>query len=529
MARERPRAVALHLVAGAFALLSGCGSRHDTSVLRVVTPGDPAVLFKTGDDSIYPARLMRAATSEGLVAFDPQGRVVPALADRWIVLDGGQSYIFRLRDGTWSDGAPLTAASAQVALRAAIARLRGTAFGLDLAVIEDIRVMAGRVVEIRLSQPMPDLLQLLAQPELGLLRRDRGAGPMQLVRRGDVAELTPIAPERLGLPVVPQWAARTGALQLTAQEGTTALRRFAHGEAEVLVGGRMQQFPGIAQAGVAPGAVRLDPVIGLFGLAITNTNGFLSSAENREALAMAIDRDALVAAMGAQGWTATTRVVPARIENLPEAAPERWAGIAIADRQARARATVLRWMTSEPPPLHTRAAPAAPPPEPLPSGALPAQRLVPAAAPPQVRIALPPGPGADLLFARLRTDFAAIGVVAVRVDAQDKPDLTLVDVVARYARPAWFLNRFNCHVQHALCDSGTDALMDAVRVTADAPTRARLLAEAEASLTATNVFIPLAAPLRFALVSGDVGSDADAFATNPIGWHPLMPMALKPK
>ena len=51
---------------------------------------------------------------------------VEALADRWIVTDDGQSYIFRLRDGTWLDGSPLTAASARAALLAAIAGAKRT-------------------------------------------------------------------------------------------------------------------------------------------------------------------------------------------------------------------------------------------------------------------------------------------------------------------------------------------------------------------------------------------------------------------
>ena len=301
-------------------LLAACHS-GDPATLRIVTPGDASILFASADDSAYPARLMRAATAEGLVAFDPEGRVVPALADRWIVLDGGQDYIFRLREGTWKDGEPLTAASAQAALRAAIGRLRGTAFALDLAVIDEIRVMAGRVVEIRLSQPMPDLLQLLAQPELGLIHHNTSAGPMQLRRQGDIAELTGIAPERLGLPAIADWSTRTRTLRLEAEDGALAVRQFARGGAEVMLGGRMQQFPLVASLGIARGALRPDPVIGLFGLAVANDDGFLGSADNREALAMAIDRDALAAAFNVSGWVMTTRVVPAMGETMARPVP----------------------------------------------------------------------------------------------------------------------------------------------------------------------------------------------------------------
>src|SRR3546814_17956014 len=55
------------------------------------------------------AQLMIGATGQGLVAFDAQGAIEPALAERWIVEDEGKSYIFRLRKATWPDGEEITA------------------------------------------------------------------------------------------------------------------------------------------------------------------------------------------------------------------------------------------------------------------------------------------------------------------------------------------------------------------------------------------------------------------------------------
>jgi len=45
-------------------------------------------------------------------------------------------YLFRLRDGTWPGGARITAETAAAALRKALAQIKGTALGLDLAAIE---------------------------------------------------------------------------------------------------------------------------------------------------------------------------------------------------------------------------------------------------------------------------------------------------------------------------------------------------------------------------------------------------------
>src|SRR5688572_17378357 len=100
-------------IAGSLALLTivtlAACDRSDDSTARVVVIGDKDDAFEHGARLSLAGQLVRASTVEGLVAFDPQGRIVPALADRWIVTDDGRSYIFRLRDGTWRNGEALTA------------------------------------------------------------------------------------------------------------------------------------------------------------------------------------------------------------------------------------------------------------------------------------------------------------------------------------------------------------------------------------------------------------------------------------
>src|SRR5690554_3646052 len=183
--------------------LAGC-SRGNDGALEVAFIDSAENLFDTGLRLSSPAQHLRAATESGLVALNAQGEVVPALADRWIVTDDGRSFIFRLRESTWADGSALTAESVRAELRSAIRALRGTALGLDLAPIEEVRAMAGRVVEIRLSAPVPMLLQLLAQPELALSPGRSGdtggSGPMLMKRDGSTAVLTMKPPEDRGIP-----------------------------------------------------------------------------------------------------------------------------------------------------------------------------------------------------------------------------------------------------------------------------------------------------------------------------------------
>ncbi|MEO0030754.1 MAG: hypothetical protein RIS94_512 [Pseudomonadota bacterium] len=451
--------------------------------------------FRTGSVRLSPAsQLLRAATIEGLVGFDAEGRVVPALADRWIVTDDGQAYIFRLRDGTWPDGSRISAEDAAGTLRKVLSALRGTALGLDLDGIDQVRVMADRVIEIDLVAPMPDLLTLLAQPELGLVHAKRGSGPMALKRDGDTAVLTLIPPERRGLPVQEDFAERSRSLLLEVKPISQAIARFNDGYVDAVLGGTVDSLPLAGIGGLSRGNVQLDPVIGLYGLLVERDAGFLADAPAREALALAIDRDALIAAFNVGGWQPTTRIVSADVEGDLGTVGERWIGMAAEQRRALAAERVARWRAAGNPP-------------------------------PALTIAMPDGPGSRIVLQRLQADFAAIGITLSRVDEGARADLRLVDSVARYGRATWFLNQLSCAVHKPACNPVGDARLAEARQTGDARQRSALLAEAEAEITSANGYIPIARPLRWSLVRSGVAG----FAPNPWGWHPLPPLAAVPK
>ena len=98
-------------------------------------------------------------------------------------------------------------------------------------------------------------------------------------------------------------------------------------------------------------------------------------------------------------------------------------------------------------------------------------------------------------------------------------------MVARYPRTSWFLNQLSCDIQTAVCSAEADRLAGAAAASPDAAARARLLAEAEVKLTEINSFIPFGAPIRWSLVRGST----TGFVANRLGYHPLMPLALRPK
>ena len=486
---------ALLAAAGAAAclMLAACHG-GDQNAVKVVVIGEAQAPFVGGPHLPVAAGLVRSATAEGLVGLDEEGYVIPALADRWIVTNNGLNYIFRLRDGTWSDGSPISAETVRDGLQQALAAQRGTALGLDLAEISDVRAMAGLVVEIRIAHPMPDLLQVLAQPELGPLHHGRGAGPMTLARHGQQAVLNPIPPEKLGLAPVDGWADMARPVSLHGLDGASAIADFAAGRADVVLGGTFVDLPRTHRGALGKSAARIDPVAGLFGLQVSNTSGLLATPQMREAVAMAIDRDSLATAIGPRGWSPSTRVVAPGMDGEPGLVGERWQDMDLDGRRILAARRVGVWQTGS-------------------------------AQPPVLRIALPEGPGADILFDRLDSDMTAIGITLQRAARGDAADLTLVDRVARYPRAAWFLDELACRPGHTACNPLADTLAARARLAPDDHSAAVLWAQAETVLTQSNAFIPFGAPIRWSLVNAQTAG----FSVNRFGIHALMPLAMQGK
>ena len=137
---------------------------------------------------------------------------------------------------------------------------------------------------------------------------------------------------------------------------------------------------------------------------------------------------------------------------------------------------------------------------------------------------MPKGPGADILFRALQSQFAEIGIATVRVAMDEQPDLALRERIARYGGAQWFLNQFDCAVSRAVCSEDVDFLLDLARDSSTPEEQASYLAEAEAALVALSVYIPFGPPIRWSMVRGDV----TGFAENPWGLHPLFPLSGAP-
>lgn len=437
------------------------------------------------------AKLMLESTAQGLVAFDAAGDIMPALAQRWIVQEDGRSYIFRLRRATWPNGARVTAKDVARMVNARIELIRATDPDGPLDAVSAAIPMTGEVVEIRLLAARPNLLQMLAQPQMGLSARNGGTGPYSQQRWGRALMLEPVSDpadpvDEAGVPPEERRILR-------AEKAALAVARFDAGQAALVLGGRYADLPLTQQAGIDASAIRIDPVMGLFGLAVTGDGPLMDDDGVRAAISMVIDRDQLPGLLGLGRWSAGPDFVPQQLE-LPRA-PTRpdWAALSMEDRVARARAAVARWRAGHDGP------------------------------PPAIRIAMPPGPGSILVHGLIDAGLRRIGLSSVRVGPDDKADLTLIDEVAPYDSVLWYLGRIAC-ARGVHCSGQAQAKLQEASLATTSEERQARIAEAEALTVAHNGYIGLGAPVRWSLVSRRLTS----FAPSPRARHPLNHLLREP-
>jgi len=471
------------MLAAALPLVLGGCRESETGPIEVSAIGAPPRMVNPNREPLDPpSAFLVESTAQGLVRFDAGGDIEPGLAQSWIISNDGLRYTFRLGRLRWPDGTRVTAEQVVARLRAAAAPTSRNALRPLLGAIDEVDTMTDEVLEVSLKSPRPNFLQLLAQPEMTILRSGRGIGAF-------VAEPRPDGSVRLTPPHRPEEepdedpAASATPLVLRGGPAATAVARFALGEADLVLGGTSADLPFARAAHPRAASLVFDPAAGLFGLAFTGREGLGAAREVREALSMAIDRAALVAALGVPGLQPRQTLLPAGIEGI-SAPPPSWANAPTADRRAAAA------------------------------------RIVAAAAGPQrpkLRVALPPGPGSRLLFAYLRRDWAAIGVDSERVAPGAPADLVLLDEVAPVTLASWYLRRFACEAA-PVCDPKADEAMEAARLAPTAEARRSLLLQADGLLAAASPFIALAAPVRWSLVSPRLtGFRANAFARHPAG------------
>lgn len=458
--------------------LAGCGAA-ETGPVEVSAIGGPPRL---ADPNRVPldasSAFLTEAVAQGLVRFNAEGDIEPALAQSWIISDDGLTYTFRLRRTNWTDGERVTAHEVAARLRLALARNSRNPLKPVLGAVTEIVAMTEEVVVINLRGARPNFLQLLAHPELALMQGGGGTGPYRIagteagvarlqMLRGEDEETLPASPDIL----------------LRGEPALNAVARFGDERRMLVVGGTAGDLAYARAANPPNDALVFDPVNGLFGLSFNPRGGPLISAALRQALAMAVDRQAIATALGVPNLAARTSLVPGGVQELPNVAQPDWASFNQARRRDEARRLLAELAMDSP------------------------LRL---------RVAMPDGPGYRLIFAHLRHDWRLIGVETERVAPGQPADLIFIDEVAPANLASWYLRHFTCEAS-GVCDPAADEALLAARMAATPAERQAQFALADRILSRATPFIPLTAPVRWSLVRR-----LDGFRPNPFARHPAV-------
>jgi oligopeptide transport system substrate-binding protein len=460
-----------------FATASCKGTDNGGAIAISAIGAPPKVLQVAGPPSVELVR----ATAQGLVAFDADGQVEPGLAERWIVTGDGLSTIFRLRRVRWSNGRDARADEVVGMVRAVLARAK-----VLIGPSVDVIAMTGNILEVRLTVPQPALLQLLAQPDMAILRGGSGTGPYRIHRKEQGAiVLRPAAAPDGADDDLSEAERKAREVYFRGEGAGRAVARFMARRSDAVLDGTFTDLPIARSARPSTDQLTFDPTSGLFGLAFTDGGGFASDVWNRQALAMAIDRDRIVRAFSVPGWQATETLLPAQLDSATEPAAPAWRSLSFADRVAGAAHRVTEWRSTN-------------------------------GVPPILKVAVPSGPGARLLFAMIADDWQHIGIRAVAVDMRAAADLRLIDEVAPNSGASWYFARLSC-ARGLPCDQLADQALDESSSAGSLEVRRNAIARADEAYAANMPFITIASPLRWTLSAARL----TGFRPSPFAVHPF--------
>ena len=339
----------------ALASTSTSAAASEASTIRRGLGPEPDSLHIHQAQGLAAINLLRDLR-EGLVTFDAAGELTPGQAVSWEKLDGGRRYRFSLNPrALWSNGEPVTAGDYVRAWRRAVSpQTTAATAGLLKDVVNALEILEGRqpveslgieavaadVVEIRLRQPAPWILEILAHPVSFPLHAEDIEDARSALVNGPyrIIEWTPRASILLERNPHYHAAAAIRAERveyLPIEDPASELARYRAGElhvTETIPAGRYRWL-----SENLPGDLRVHPYLGTFWLGLNFRHPALGdSLDLRRALALAIDRDILTKTVLGAGEVPAWSLVPPGMDGYTPAVIAE-ASMSQAEREALAR------------------------------------------------------------------------------------------------------------------------------------------------------------------------------------------------
>lgn len=150
---------------------SAPGGAPKPGVYRLITPLDVITLDPALANSIDDTWLCGTLLFSRLYSYDPDGQLQPDLAESFPVIANGTRYTIQLRANVrFHNGRALTADDARFSIARAMQAESGSwAAPMLSGLIDDIRAIDARTLEIRLARPFAGFTALLSISALGVL------------------------------------------------------------------------------------------------------------------------------------------------------------------------------------------------------------------------------------------------------------------------------------------------------------------------------------------------------------------------
>ena len=337
------------------------GEVNQPVVLKRGLGGQPGSLDPQRAEDAFSYDVLRDLY-EGLVISDPEGEVLPAAAVAWKIDADGTRYTFSLRSNArWSNGDPVIAADFVAALQRAMDPATASGAADLLRAIRNapeilagklpttqlgVRAMDDHTLEIMLSRPVPFFPDMLTNTVAFPVHRSMVAGssgfsaPGLTISNGPyrLAALTPGANMRLTRNPY-YWDSTSVAFDEIQYEfvpdENAEYTRFRAGELDVTNTVPEQRFEQLSKV---PGSgLQHRATLATFYFTFNVDRGPLRGKPTlREALSLAIDREAITSLITKAGQVPAYSLVPAGVWNYSPAAYD-WQQAKHADRLSRAR------------------------------------------------------------------------------------------------------------------------------------------------------------------------------------------------
>jgi oligopeptide transport system substrate-binding protein len=319
----------------------GCAREEDSDEVATLHRGlnaDPESIHPHLHSSNEAATVLRDI-GEGLLTYAHDGSLSPGAAESWEISRDQLTIVFTIRDGlNWHDGQPITAYTFEASLKALASPKTGSPYSHLIVPIQNaeriirgetipdelgVRALDARTLQIALEAPTPYFLQILAHPSTFPVREAGGTV--------DVSSTSSQFPSSGAYYIddyVPGafWVLKKNEKYWNSVNTTTQRvvyhvvspesehLRFRAGELDITDSVDEDAFRQFREDG--SDALRVAPMLGVYFLGFNLDKVPLrDSRDFRQALYLAVDRQAIVESVLGRGELAAFGMVPSGVAN----------------------------------------------------------------------------------------------------------------------------------------------------------------------------------------------------------------------